>query len=116
MQLPLSTTFLVAVIETFAVFLLLSRNSNGHSIVERGAERLDGTVRRKLLTRFLALYGATHLAIACLYIAPTQWFALQADAFAGPHPSYMTNGMCVYGDRKNECPGPGISLPRPTGD
>jgi hypothetical protein len=31
---------------------------------------------------------------------------LNADAFPDGYPSYMTNGMCVYGITRDQCPGP----------
>ena len=63
--------------------------------------------------RFAAVYGYFHLMFVVLYGVPQQWFATHSDAFPEGYPSYMLNGMCIYGDTGDQCPGPGVSIPRP---
>jgi hypothetical protein len=54
-----------------------------------------------------------------LYLLPNMWLSTHSDPYpihykdGKPLPSYFINNMCVYGDQRNECPGPGVSIPRP---
>ena len=63
--------------------------------------------------KFAAVFGAVHLSFALLYMVPNQWLATHSDPFPAGYPSYMVNGMCASGGHGDQCPGPGVPLPRP---
>jgi len=92
--------------------LLLYRDEQGRTWVERGLEQLNvGPVARQWV-KFLALFGYVHLSMFIVFTIPMQWLATHSDAFPTGYPSYMINEMCVYGPNHNECPGPGVMMPR----
>jgi hypothetical protein len=50
-----------------------------------------------------------------VFTIPMQWLGLHSGPFPRGYPSYMTNGLCAYGVHGDECPGPGVFMPRPAG-
>jgi hypothetical protein len=93
--------------------LLLYRDEQGQTWVERGLEQLRvGSIARQWI-KFLALFGYIHLSMFIVFTIPMQWLATHSDSFPQGYPSYMINDMCVYGPNHNECPGPGVMMPRP---
>ena len=95
------------------LLLLLYRDDKGQTFVERGIDQLRiGTMGRQWV-KFLALFGFVHLSMFIAFTIPMQWFSTHSDPYPEGYPSYMTNGMCVYGVKQNECPGPGVMMPRP---
>lgn len=94
--------------------LLLYRDDRGETWVERGLDKVRLGTSGRQWVKFLALLAYVHVCMFAFFFVPTQWFALHADAFPTGYPSYMTNGLCVYGDDRKHCPGPGVSMPRPT--
>lgn len=93
--------------------LLLYRDDKGHTWVEKGIDNLRITAFKRQWIKFMALFGYCHIMMFLVFTVPMQWFATHSDPFPDGYPSYMLNGMCVYGDNRDECPGPGVSLPRP---
>lgn len=99
----------VAIIAALRFF----KDDKGLTLAERGIEKLRiGGVRRQWV-KFLALFGFTHLVFICVFTIPNQWLGTHSDPYPEGYPSYMINNMCVYGDERNQCPGPGVSIPRP---
>lgn len=89
------------------------RDDKGQTFVERGIDRVKTGKIGKSWIRSLAVYGFVHGAFLVLYFIPIQFIALNTDPFPEGYPSYMTNNMCVYGVNKDQCPGPGVMMPRP---
>lgn len=96
--------------------LLLYRDDKGLTWVERGIDKLRVSEFKRQWIRFLALFGYCHISMFLVFTIPMQWFATHSDPFPEGYPSYMINNMCVYGDNRDECPGPGVSMPRPEGN
>lgn len=89
------------------------RDDRGRTFAEHGIEKLRfSSGLAESWVRTLAVYGFVHTAFFVLYFIPCQFIALNADAFPEGYPSYMTNGMCVYGVEADQCPGPGVMIPR----
>jgi hypothetical protein len=113
-QFPLTEGFLfggLGVSATAAVYYF--RDDQGHTFVERGIDKLRYSGFTKSWMRTLAIYGFIHTAFFLLYFIPCQFVTLHADPFPKGYPSYMSNGMCVYGVNGDQCPGPGVMMPRP---
>jgi hypothetical protein len=93
--------------------LLLYRDDRGQTFVERGLDKLRvGAVARQWV-KFLALFGYVHVSMFVVFTVPMQWFATHSDPFPEGYPSYMINGLCAYGPNQDQCPGPGVMMPRP---
>jgi hypothetical protein len=113
-QFPLTEGFLfggLGVTSTAVVFYF--RDDKGRTFVERGIDQLRYPEFAKSWLRTLAIFGFIHTAFFVLYFIPCQFVTLNADPFPEGYPSYMTNGMCVYGINGDQCPGPGVMMPRP---
>lgn len=93
--------------------LLLYRDDRGQTFVERGLDKLRVGAGALQGIKFLALFGYVHLSMFIVFTIPMQWLATHSDAFPLGYPSYMINGMCTYGAKLDQCPGPGVSMPRP---
>jgi hypothetical protein len=89
------------------------RDDRGQTFAERGIDQLSYSPFVKSWMRTLTVYGFVHTSFFLLYFIPSQFVTLNADPFPKGYPSYMTNGMCVYGIEGDECPGPGVMMPRP---
>ncbi|HTK67863.1 MAG TPA: spirocyclase AveC family protein [Pseudonocardia sp.] len=114
-QVPMTETFFFGGLGLGAIAAMMHfRDDKGHTIVERGLDRVPGSDRRRQIVKFLAVFGAVHLAFAVLYMAPNQWLSSHSDPFPAGYPSYMENGMCASGADGRTCPGPGVPMPRPT--
>jgi len=88
------------------------RDDKGQTFVERGVEKLQVGETSKQWLRGLAVFGYCHVVFFTLYMVPMQYFSLHSDPYPAGYPSYMINGMCVYGVDHNQCPGPGVMMPR----
>jgi Spirocyclase AveC-like len=116
-QMPLTESFFFGGLGFGAIATLMHfRDDKGRTMVERGLERLRVGRRQKQAVKFLAIFGAVHLAFVLLYMIPNQWLATHSDPFPAGYPSYLTNGMCASGADGNTCPGPGVPMPRPVAD
>lgn len=93
--------------------LLLYRDDKGQTFVERGLENIKLGKVTKQWVKFLALFGYVHISMFVVFTIPMQWLATHSDPYPEGYPSYMINGMCVYGENSDQCPGPGVMMPRP---
>lgn len=113
-QLPLSESFLFGGLGLGAVAALsYFRDDKGRTVVERGLEDVRAGAKAKQGLKFLAIFGAVHLAFLVLYMIPNQWLATHSDPFPEGYKSYMINDMCASGADGETCPGPGVPMPRP---
>jgi hypothetical protein len=112
-QFPLTEALFCSLGWTATLLLLIYTDNNGFSFVERGVEQLAWGPASKHVLRFFALFGYTHLATLILWVAPNQWLATHSDPYPQGLPSYLINHMCVYGPKQDQCPGPGVAIPRP---
>lgn len=112
-QFPLTEALFCSLGWTATLLLLLYRDDQGLSFVERGVDRLALKSSSKKWLRLFALIGYTHLATLLLWVVPNQWLGTHSDPYPEGLPSYLTNNMCVYGPQRDQCPGPGIAIPRP---
>lgn len=92
--------------------LLFFRDDRGDTIAERGVDSLRVSENAKGWLRGFSVFGYCHFMFIVLYAIPMQFFSLHSGPFPEGYPSYMLNGMCVYGPNADQCPGPGIALPR----
>jgi hypothetical protein len=93
--------------------LLLYRDDRGNTFVERGVDRLRVSGVMRQWVKFLALFAYVHVSMFVVFTVPMQWFATHSDPFPDGYPSYMINGLCAYGPTRDQCPGPGVMIPRP---
>jgi hypothetical protein len=112
-QVPLSETVLFGGVALGAIACLTHfRDDRGQTVVERGLDKLRVGAKSKQLIKFLAIFGAVHLAFLVLYMVPQQWFATHSGSFPAGYKSYMINNMCAAGGDGRTCPGPGVPMPR----
>jgi len=114
-QFPLTEGFTFAGLGVGATALLSHyRDQDGKTWAEYGIEqiRFFGEKGREWV-RFFAVFGFIHGSFFVLYSLPNQFLSLNSDPFPAHYPSYLENGMCVYGPQANQCPGPGVMMPRP---
>lgn len=113
-QFPLSEGILFGGLGLGAIAILkFFKDDRGHTFVETGIERLKIGDTKKQALRLLAIYGWIHSAFFMLYMMPATLVAVNGDDYPTGYPSYLINGMCLYGEHHDQCPGPGISIPRP---
>ena len=112
-QFPLTEALTFGGAVSVIAVLKFFKDDKGQTFVERGSEKLRMGSVGKQWVKFLALFGCTHLGVILIFTIPNQWLGTHSDPFPEGYPSYMINNMCVYGDERNECPGPGVSIPRP---
>lgn len=93
--------------------LLLYRDDKGLTWVEQGIDKIKVSALQRQWIKFLALFGFCHISMLLVFTIPMQWFATHSDAFPEGYPSYMINGLCAYGEHRDQCPGPGVMMPRP---
>tara|TARA_B110000503_G_scaffold137317_1_gene221319 strand:+ start:1072 stop:2133 length:1062 start_codon:yes stop_codon:yes gene_type:complete len=113
-QFPLTEGFLFGGLGLGAMAVLkFFKDDRGQTFVEKGSERLKLSPIKKQWVRFFAIFGFCHGVFLVLYMVPNQWLATHSDPFPENYPSYMLNGMCVSGVDEQQCPGPGVAMPRP---
>ncbi len=113
-QLPLTETFFFGGLGIGATALLsFYRDDTGKTWAERGIEQVRMGAKGKQWLRFFAVFGFIHFFFFTLYSLPQIFVSLNTDPFPKGYPSYLENGMCVYGVNEDECPGPGVMMPRP---
>lgn len=114
-QFPLTEGFFFGGLALGAIGILkFFKDDRGQTFVERGIEKLQVSNSGKQLLRLCCIYGWIHTGFFVLYMMPVTLITLNGGHYPQGYPSYMLNGLCVYGDQRNECPGPGVSIPRPT--
>lgn len=113
-QLPLTETFFFGGLGIGATALLsFYRDDTGKTWAESGIERIRVGEGGKQWLRFFAVFGYVHFTFFALYTLPNQFVSLNTDPFPTGYPSYLENGLCVYGVNADQCPGPGVMMPRP---
>ncbi|WP_182379332.1 spirocyclase AveC family protein [Nocardioides sp. WS12] len=113
-QIPMTETFFFGGLGLGAITALMHfRNDKGQTIAERGIDRLSVSERQRQWVRFFAIFGAVHLSFFVVYTVPNQWLSTHSDPHPANYPSYLENGMCASGADQDECPGPGVPMPRP---
>jgi Spirocyclase AveC-like len=95
------------------LMLLLYRDDKGQTFVERGIDKLKLGAFQRQWVKFLALFGFVHASMFLVFTIPMQWYGMHSDPFPKGYPSYMVNGLCAYGPNQDQCPGPGVMMPRP---
>ena len=111
-QFPLNEGFLFGGLGVGSMTALhYFRDDKGQTLAERGIDKLRISDTGKQWLRTFAVYGFCHLLFLMLYTVPMQWFSLHSDPFP-QYPSYLVNGMCTYGVNADQCPGPGVMMPR----
>jgi len=96
------------------LLLLLYRDDRGQTFVERGLDKLQISATARQWVKFFALFGYVQISMFLVFTVPMQWFATHSGPFPNGYPSYMINDLCAYGSDGKQCPGPGVSMPRPT--
>jgi len=112
-QYPITEGITFALGMTGTTLLSFYRGDNGKTWAEAGIERINffGNKGRQLV-RFLAVYGFIQGTFVVGYTLPNQYLSVIGDPWPAHLPSYLVNGMCVYGPQANQCPGPGVLTPR----
>lgn len=111
-QFPMYEGVLFGAVFVAGASLRFFKDDKGDSLVEQGIDRLAIPRAGKTLVRFLAIFGFMHLFMATVYSVPMNFFGMHSDAFLR-YPSHLENGMCVAGPNRDQCPGPGIAMPKP---
>ena len=88
------------------------RDDKGQTWVERGLDRTNLSPRIRNGLKFFAIFGFMHLFMATVYSVPMNWFGMHSDTCLR-YPSHLENGMCIVGPNHDQCPGPGIAMPKP---
>lgn len=113
-QFPMTEGFLFGGLGVGATALLsFYRDDTGKTWAERGIEQVRLGSAGKQWVRFFAVFGFIHFFFIILYTVPNIFISLNTDPFPTGYPSYLENGMCVYGINGDQCPGPGVMIPRP---
>lgn len=113
-QFPLSEGILFGGFGLGSIAILkFFKDDRGRTFVEKGIDTLRISEARRQMLRLLAIYGWIHTAFFVLYMMPATFVAVNGDDYPKGYPSYLINGMCLYGEHHDLCPGPGISIPRP---
>jgi len=92
------------------------RNDQGHSIVERGVERLRIGPRRRTFMRYLALAGVVNVIFLVATNLPLALFAMHATSYPKDiqSRSYFVGGLCGRGTTY-ACPAAGMPINGPSG-
>jgi len=111
-QFPINEWLLFALAWASWCCLRFFRDDHGHTIAERGLERVGLRGARRTGLRFLALVGATNAAFLVCYSLPNALFGLYADPWPADvtsrsYFSYLCGPTTAY-----SCPGPGVPIPR----
>ena len=99
----------VAVVAALRFF----KDDKGQTWVDRGIDKMEMSDFRRQWLKFLGLFGFVHTAFFLVFFVPNMWLATHSDPWPEGYKSYMINDMCKYGDNRDQCPGPGVSIPRP---
>ncbi|MBP2454914.1 spirocyclase AveC family protein [Mycolicibacterium lutetiense] len=99
-------------VQTALVCLRFFTDDKGHTVVERGIDRLRGGFIKQQFVRFLAIFGGVSACFFLFYNVPATWLGMHAD----PWPedvqkrSYFNPGICGEGTDR-PCPNPDLPLP-----
>tara|TARA_B110000503_G_scaffold142766_1_gene240820 strand:+ start:401 stop:1441 length:1041 start_codon:yes stop_codon:yes gene_type:complete len=112
-QFPLTEALTFGGAISLVAILRFFVDDKGQTFVEKGSDKIKIRAAGKQWLKFLALFGFVHFTFTLIFMIPNQWLGTHGDPFPEGYPSYMINDLCKYGDNRDECPGPGISMPRP---
>jgi hypothetical protein len=107
-QFPVHEALMFAPVWATTGLLRYFQDDRGRSAVDRGADRLRISARRRSFVRLLAFVGvlnAVNLGYNLTYAATALYGGPTPDL-----PSYLRNGMCGEGTQY-ECPAPGEPIP-----
>ena len=87
-------------------------DDKGHSVVERGVDKINASSNRKAGLRFLAIGGFVSLTMFAFTTVPWNWMALHQSEWPQDvqKRSYFTQGLCGA-DTTFVCAGPSAPLP-----
>ena len=106
-QFPLYEAVVAGINSSVVGMVRLTRDRNGQSAIERGADELSAGKRAKTLARVLAFVGLGNAVLVftnVVYIA----FGLHVDQMP-QYPSYLKNDICGT-EISPPCPGPGVPI------
>lgn len=102
-QFPIYETVLAAVYAVGFVWLRDSRDADGYSAVERGADDLGVLRRFSTSVRFLAITGFCLVWGMVSYFMPFTWMSMMSDSYP-TLPSYLQGGAFCGTEAKQPCP------------
>ena len=110
---PLPEAVLCAALITSVVSVRFFTNDRGETLAERGVSQLPVKPRTRTFIRFLAIVGATNLAMFVSYNVPASWIGVNSSPWPQDiqNRSYLTGHLCGPGTDR-ACPGPSVPLPR----
>jgi Spirocyclase AveC-like len=91
-------------------------DDKGHTMVERGVEKLKLSRASKDLLRFGAIFGMCNVLVMCCYNIPNGILGAHSTAWPADiqQRSYLTDYLCGQGTDR-ACPGPSVPLTRGNG-
>ena len=102
-QFPIYETILAVVYAVGFVWLRDSRDANGYSTVERGADDLGVMRRFSTSIRFLAITGFCLVWAMISYFMPFAWLSMMSDSYP-TLPTYLQGGAFCGTGAKPQCP------------
>ena len=112
---PLTEPITVGAIMAGLAGMRYFKDDRGHTIVERGVDRLKVGQRRKDLLRFGAVFGICNVLVLLCYNVPNAIIGAHSTEWPADiqKRSYLTDYLCGQGTDR-ACPGPDIPLSRST--
>ena len=113
-QFPFYALLTYPVMATAFTCLRYFRDDQGHTILERGVDRLGVVGWHRSGIRFLALTGGLNVLMLVLFNLPLNIFAMHSGSWPEDiqKRSYLTDGICGVGTQY-ACPGPALPIHRP---
>lgn len=113
---PVNEMLTIATLFTAMCALRYFKDDHGHTLVERGAEKIKGR-RMQSVARILAVTFAAHTIVFVAYNLPNSWVGTHSRPWPADiqKRSYFMDGLCGEGTGR-ACPGPGIPLDRDRGN
>lgn len=113
-QFPIIEPLTMGVVWTGWASVRYFRDDKGHSLIERGHDKLGFQGKRKTFVRFLALYAAINIVFSVGYVLPWNILGLHAGEWPKDitERSYFTGRVCGP-ETDYACPGPNVPIPRP---
>jgi hypothetical protein len=110
---PLTETVTVVAIIAGVAGLRFFKDDRGHSVVERGIEKMQVSQRRKDLLRFGAIFGLVNVLVMVCYNVPNSIIGAHSTEWPKDiqERSYLTDYLCGEGTDR-ACPGPSVPLSR----
>jgi len=110
-QFPAWETLLIGSIYIGGASLLLFRDDKGHTLAERGVDRIATSGVRRTALRLLATIGFMVTVMWLVFNIPIQWFAAHGGPFPTDTPSYFINEVCGPGTAYPTYPCPRAGTP-----